>query len=271
MRNGFKVLILCSLAILLLSACGGGTVPPASTYTSARLKTQDLYGFTYGRVEGRIKLPYGKGIWPAFWMLGTDITTASWPGCGEIDIFELLGDNTAKVYGTIHGPGYSGANGIQGQYTLPSGGFNDDYHIFAIEWEPTQVRWYVDGHLFHTVNSTDIPGGTTWVFNHNFFIILNVAVGGGWPGNPDASTQFPQTMSVDYIRVYSRTGAGTFSTDPVWADEFSGANGSAPDASKWTYDIGNGGWGNNELEDYTNSRNNSYIQDGSLIIKAIKN
>lgn len=271
MKNGLKVLILSCLAALLLSACGGGSSAPDPTYTSARLKTQGLYGFTYGRVEGRIKLPFGKGIWPAFWMLGTDITTASWPGCGELDIMEFLGDNLTRVYGTIHGPGYSGANGIQGQYNLPSGEFSDAYHVFAIEWEPTQIRWYVDGTLFRTVNSSDIPGGAAWVFNHDFFIILNLAVGGNWPGYPDGTTQFPQTMSVDYVRVYSRTGPGTFSADPVWSDEFSGANGSAPDATKWTYDLGASGWGNNELENYTNSTDNAYIEDGSLIIKAIRN
>jgi len=173
-----------------------------SQYTSARIKTQGLYDHAYGRVEARIKIPYGQGMWPAFWMLGNDIDKVQWPNCGEIDIMENIGKEPAIVHGTIHGPGYSGANGIGSAFTLQSGKFSDDFHIYAIEWEPNQIRFYVDDNLYATRTPADLPQATKWVFDHNFFIILNVAVGGNWPGNPDGTTVFPQTMLVDYVRVY---------------------------------------------------------------------
>ncbi len=174
-----------------------------SSYTSARIKTQGLYDHGYGKFEARIKIPYGQGIWPAFWMLGNDITSVGWPTCGEIDIMENIGKEPSTVHGTIHGPGYSGANGIGSAYSLPSGQkFSDDFHIYSIEWEPTEIRFYVDGNLYATRSPSEIPSGDKWVYDHNFFIILNVAVGGGWPGNPDTTTVFPQQMLVDYVRVY---------------------------------------------------------------------
>jgi beta-glucanase (GH16 family) len=173
-------------------------------YTSARLKTAGLFTQTYGRFEARIKIPYGQGIWPAFWMLGNDISSVGWPTCGEIDIMENVGFEPNKVHGTLHGPGYSGATPITGVYTLPSGRFADDFHVFAIEWEPNSVRFYVDDQLYETRTTADLPPGTRWVFDNPFFVILNVAVGGNWPGSPDASTVFPQQMLVDYVRVYSR-------------------------------------------------------------------
>jgi beta-glucanase (GH16 family) len=174
-------------------------------YTSARLLTRNKFTQTYGRFEARIKIPFGQGIWPAFWMLGDDIDTASWPNCGEIDIMENIGREPAIVHGTLHGPGYSGANGITGSYSLPSPQkFSDDYHTFAVEWEPNVMRFYVDGLLYKTRTPADLPPGKTWVFNHPFFVILNVAVGGNFPGNPDATTVFPQLMKVDYVRVYKR-------------------------------------------------------------------
>jgi beta-glucanase (GH16 family) len=169
-------------------------------YTSARLKSQGLRSWTYGRVEARIKIPYGQGIWPAFWMLGNDITTAGWPNCGELDIMENIGREPAIVHGTLHGPNYSGASGIGGQYTLATGVFSNDYHVFAVEWYPDHISWFVDNTLYMTKTTADVPG--VWVFNHPFFIILNVAVGGYWPGYPDATTTFPQFMQVDYVRVY---------------------------------------------------------------------
>jgi beta-glucanase (GH16 family) len=174
-------------------------------YTSARLKTQDKFTQKYGRFEARIKLPQGQGIWPAFWMLGDNINQPgfAWPNCGEIDIMENIGKEPSIVHGTIHGPGYSGGNGLGAQYTLPSGKFADDYHVFAIEWGPDAIRWYVDGNLYETRTPADATG-KTWVFDHPFFIILNLAVGGDWPGNPDATTVFPQKMLVDYVRVYER-------------------------------------------------------------------
>ncbi len=171
-------------------------------YTSARLKTQNLGAWRYGRVEARIQIPRGQGLWPAFWMLGEDIGQVGWPECGEIDIMENIGREPAVVHGTVHGPGYSGANGKGAPYQLTTGTFADSFHVYAIEWEPQAIRWYVDGYLYHSVTPQDLPG--RWVFDHPFFIILNVAVGGNWPGSPDQTTVFPQTMLVDYVRVYQQ-------------------------------------------------------------------
>ncbi len=174
-------------------------------YTSARLKTLGKFTQTYGRFEARIKMPYGQGIWPAFWMLGADIEKADWPGCGEIDIMENIGKEPATVHGTIHGPGYSGAEGIGAAYSLPTGqNFRDGYHVFAVEWEPKEIRFYVDKNLYTTRTTAELPQGRKWVFDHPFFLLLNLAVGGDWPGNPDGSTIFPQIMLVDYVRVYRR-------------------------------------------------------------------
>jgi beta-glucanase (GH16 family) len=174
-------------------------------YTSARLLTKNKFAQAFGRFEARIKIPYGQGIWPAFWMLGDNINTAGWPTCGEIDIMENIGREPAIVHGTFHGPGYSRGSGISAAYALPNDQkFSDNFHTFAVEWEPSVMRFYVDGLLYKTRTSADLPAGTSWVFDHPFFIILNVAVGGGWPGNPDATTVFPQQMLVDYVRVYQR-------------------------------------------------------------------
>jgi len=174
------------------------------SYTSARLKTQGLGAWKYGRVEARIQIPRGQGLWPAFWMLGDNIAQVGWPTCGEIDIMENIGKEPAIVHGTAHGPGYSGANGIGAPYTLSTGAFADNYHVYAVEWELNSIRWSVDGTQYFATTPASIPSGTTWVYDHPFFIIMNVAVGGGWPGNPDATTTFPQTMVVDYVRVYQR-------------------------------------------------------------------
>ncbi|HEV2826225.1 MAG TPA: glycoside hydrolase family 16 protein [Pyrinomonadaceae bacterium] len=174
-------------------------------YTSARLLTRNTFTQTYGRFEASIQVPYGPGIWPAFWMLGNDLGTAGWPTCGEIDIMENIGKEPSIVHGTLHGPGYSGANGITASYALPaSRKFSDRYHRFAVEWEPNVIRFYVDGRLYKTRTPADLPAGKAWVFNHPFFLVLNVAVGGDFPGNPDATTIFPQLMKVDYVRVYQR-------------------------------------------------------------------
>lgn len=174
-------------------------------YTSARLKTQGKFSLTYGRIEARLKIPYGQGMWPAFWMLGANIGQVGWPTCGEMDIMENIGREPSKVHGTIHGPGYSGGNGLGAPYSLPNARpFADDFHTFAIEWEPNVIRFYVDGLLYTTRTPADLPAHSNWVFSKPFFILLNVAVGGSWPGNPDATTVFPQTMAVDYVRVYQR-------------------------------------------------------------------
>ncbi len=178
---------------------------PGGQYTSARLKTLGLAAFTYGRIEARIKLPFGQGIWPAFWMLGVDLGTAGWPRCGEIDIMENIGKEPATVHGTIHGPGYSGANGIGAPYALAEGRFADEFHLFAVQWQPGSIEFSVDRSTFKRITHADLPQGTAWVYDHPFFLLLNLAVGGNWPGYPDATTQFPQRMTVDYVRVYSRT------------------------------------------------------------------
>ena len=171
-------------------------------YTSARLKTQGLGAWRYGRIEARMQIPRGQGLWPAFWMLGDNIPQVGWPGCGEIDIMENIGKEPGRVHGTVHGPNYSGANGIGSPYDLGGGAFADAFHVFAIEWQPDTIRWFVDSTLYKTITPRSVPGA--WVFDHPFFIIVNVAVGGGWPGDPDATTLFPQTMRVDYVRVYQR-------------------------------------------------------------------
>jgi beta-glucanase (GH16 family) len=174
------------------------------SYTSARLKTQTHFSQAYGRFEARIKLPEGKGVWPAFWLLGDDIGKTGWPSCGEIDIMENIGDATT-AYGTLHGPGYYGASGIQGKYVLRGQKrFQDDFHLFAVEWDPQVIRFFVDDVMYAARTVQDLPPNTRWVFDHPFFIILNLAAGGNWPGNPDKSTVFPQTMLIDYVRVYER-------------------------------------------------------------------
>jgi beta-glucanase (GH16 family) len=176
-----------------------------SKYTSARMKTAGKFAQTYGRFEARLKIPAGQGLWPAFWMLGANIGPTPWPDCGEIDIMENIGKEPTLVHGTIHGPGYSGGNGIGKSYELPSkAAFSADYHVFALEWEENQLRWYVDGALYQTRKPSDLPAGKKWVYDHDFFVLLNLAVGGQWPGNPDGTTKFPQTLSADYVRVYAR-------------------------------------------------------------------
>ena len=183
--------------------CSDGST---NSYTSARLKTQGLFSQAYGRFEARIKVSAGQGMWPAFWMLGKDITTAGWPTCGEIDIMENIGKEPGTVHGSLHGPSTttrtSDATSI---FTLPAGqAFADDFHLFAVEWERGVVRFYVDSNLYATFTESQWPAGGTWVFDHSFFIILNVAVGGNWPGSPDSSTVFPRHLLVDYVRVYTR-------------------------------------------------------------------
>jgi beta-glucanase (GH16 family) len=172
-------------------------------YTSARLKTQDLFAHTYGRYEARIQIPFGQGIWPAFWMLGDDIATKGWPHNGEIDIMENIGREPNMVHGTVHGPGYAGGEGIGRPYALPSTErFADEFHVFAIEWEVNEIRWYVDGIEYNKLTAGQVPGD--WVYDHPFFMVMNVAVGGVWPGYPDETTTFPQQMRVDYVRVYDK-------------------------------------------------------------------
>jgi beta-glucanase (GH16 family) len=181
-------------------------------YTSARMNTKGKWSWTYGRMEARIKIPRGQGIWPAFWMLGTNIDSVNWPTCGEIDIMENIGKTSDQgtEHGTIHGPqgggDYNGGSGVGGTYTLPGGAaLADNFHIYAIEWTPNQIKWFLDNNQFFTATPASLPGGGTWVFTQPQFFILNVAVGGNWPGNPDGTTVFPQQMLVDYVRVYQQT------------------------------------------------------------------
>lgn len=169
-------------------------------YTSARIKTQGLFERTYGRFEARIKLPWGQGIWPAFWLLGNDCEQNTWPLCGEIDIMEYRGQHPTLIEGSVHGPGYSAGNAISKSYTLENGRFDTDFHVFGIEWGPDFINFYVDDALYNQITPNDVPG--QWVFDHPFYIIMNVAVGGNYVGSPNSETQFPQTMLVDYIRVY---------------------------------------------------------------------
>ncbi len=177
----------------------------AREYTSARLKSEGLFAQKYGRFEARIKIPKGQGMWPAFWLLGDDIEKSGWPKCGEIDIMENIGKEADKVHGSIHGPSPSGATNLTGIDTIPGhGNVGDDFHVFAVEWEPDAIRFYVDKRLYETQAREPEVNGTPWVYDHPYFLLLNLAVGGAWPGNPDASTVFPQSMLVDYIRVYSR-------------------------------------------------------------------
>ncbi|WP_374585469.1 family 16 glycosylhydrolase [Pseudoduganella sp.] len=172
-------------------------------YTSARLKTAGLVERRYGRFEARIKLPRGQGIWPAFWMLGADIGKVGWPRSGEIDIMENIGKEPGIVHGTLHGPGYSGEKGFGAPSALAPGlQYADGFHVFAVEWEPGEIRWYRDGRHYHTARPAAVPG--EWVFEQPFFLLLNLAVGGYWPGYPDATTRFPQQMLVDYVRIYQK-------------------------------------------------------------------
>jgi beta-glucanase (GH16 family) len=173
-----------------------------NAYTSGRIKTQGRFAQAYGRFEARIQLPVGQGLWPAFWMLGADFPTVGWPTCGEIDIMEYRGQAPNVVNGAMHGPGYSGGAALHGSYSISGPGFNEAFHVFAVEWDRTSITWSVDGRNYMTKSATDLPPGSVWVFNHPFFILLNVAVGGTYVGSPDETTNFPQTMLVDWVRVY---------------------------------------------------------------------
>jgi len=177
---------------------------PNGNYTSARMITKGKRTFQYGRIDIRAKLPKGQGIWPALWMLGTNIDNVGWPACGEIDIMEYLGHQTSTVHGTAHwgAQGSTSSQSSSSRFDLTSGNFYEKFHVFSIIWEANRIRWYMDDQLFHTVTTTTTNGAANWRFNQEFFFIFNIAVGGNWPGYPDATTQFPQKMFVDYIRVF---------------------------------------------------------------------
>lgn len=174
-----------------------------SNYTSSKILTRGSFERTYGRYEARIQLPFGQGIWPAFWLLGDDSDgTVIWPEIGEIDIMEYRGQQPTIIHGSVHGPGYSAGQAVTDTYRLPNGRFDSDFYIFAIEWGPDSIRYYVDDVLYNEITPDDVDG--EWVFNDNeFYIILNMAVGGTFVGSPNSSTPFPQTMIIDYVRVYA--------------------------------------------------------------------
>ena len=180
---------------LVLTALRNG-----NNFSSARIKTQGLFEQQYGRFEARLKTPYGPGVWPAFWMLGSNIQAVNWPQCGEIDIMELRGQAPHIIQGTLHRPGYSGGNPITKGYSLANGRFDADFHVFAVEWDADKIDFFVDDYLYQRIGRGDVPG--EWVYDQPFFMILNVAVGGNYVGFPVPQTPFPQQMIVDYVRVY---------------------------------------------------------------------
>lgn len=169
-------------------------------YTSGRITTKNLFAQQYGRFEARIQMPWGRGLWPAFWMLGANIDEVSWPQCGEIDIVEFRGQEPNKIHGSVHGPGYSGGNPVTFTYTAPNDRYDTDFHVFAVEWGEGQIDYYVDDLLYFTIEEDMVPG--EWVYDQPFYLLLNLAVGGNFVGAPNASTPFPQSMLVDYVRVY---------------------------------------------------------------------
>jgi beta-glucanase (GH16 family) len=171
-------------------------------YTSGRIHTGGLFAQGRGRFEARIRMPSGRGMWPAFWLLGDDIATTGWPDCGEIDIVEYKGQEPNIVHGSLHGPGYSGGTALTKAYGISGPGFDADFHVFAVEWETNKITYLVDDVPYQVLTPQNLPPGGTWVFAHPFRIVLDLAVGGNYVGPPDASTSFPQTMLVDYVRVY---------------------------------------------------------------------
>jgi beta-glucanase (GH16 family) len=175
-------------------------------YTSARLLTLGNFSQRYGRIEARIRVPSGQGVWPAFWALGDNISSVGWPASGEIDIMENIGSEPATIHGSLHGPGSAEGNPFTGSYRLSNGkAFSDDFHVFALDWTPEAITWYMDGTRYSRHTRSELTA-SRWVFDRPFFLILNLAVGGTWPGSPDGSSRFPQRMTVDYVRCYAVTG-----------------------------------------------------------------
>lgn len=172
-------------------------------FTSARLKTQGLKTFQYGRIEARMKVPAGAGMWPAFWMLGSNFDQVGWPDCGEIDIMEYVGREPNLIMGTLHGPGYSGALGLTSR-SVQDYAIADDFHTYAVEWSRDQISWFFDDVEYHTLTRSDV-GEDRWVFDQPFFLILNLAVGGTLGGFISPDTVFPAQVYVDYVRVYQKT------------------------------------------------------------------
>jgi beta-glucanase (GH16 family) len=199
-QDGSGNLVLQALKEQYVDANGKPSTQP---YTSARLNTRGKLEQTYGKFEARIKLPLGgRGVWPAFWMLGDDIDSAGWPDCGEVDILEWRGSEPRTVISSLHGPRYAGGDSYNDRYDFPSGSGADEFHVFTFEWTPDAVRWLVDGNEFYVKTAEALRSRThDWVYDHPFFLILNLAIGGIFDGDPDASTVFPQQMLVDYVSV----------------------------------------------------------------------
>lgn len=175
-----------------------------ASYTSARIKTKGILEQKYGRFEARLKTPYGLGLWPAFWMLGDNAEFPTWPTCGEIDIMELRGQQPNIIQSSIHGPGYYGADPITGKNTLIDSRYDTDFHVFAVEWDESKIDFFVDDYLFKRIERSEVEARGNWVFDHPFYMILNVAVGGNFLGNPNSLTPFPQKMTIDYVRAYKK-------------------------------------------------------------------
>jgi len=169
------------------------------TITSARLTTRNSFATRYGRVEARIRVPGNRGTWPAFWMLGTDIDEIGWPGCGEIDVMEHVGTDPRRSYGTVHGPGYSGLAGGIGRAIDAGTDLSDDFHDYAVVWDGSGITWLLDGREHHRLEPSDVPG--PWPFEHAFFLIINLAVGGDWPTQVTDDPDLPAGLMVDWIRV----------------------------------------------------------------------
>jgi len=188
--------------ILIITAQKETLESGGSVFKSARLKTQGLQTFQYGRIEARIKVPEGKGLWPAFWMLGENFPVVGWPDCGEIDIMEYVGREPDLIMGTLHGPGYSGATGLS-QWNRQEYNIADDFHTYAVEWDTDQISWFYDGEEYSTYTREDV-GNRLWPFDQPFFIILNLAIGGTLGGIVTPDTEFPAEYLIDYVRVYEQ-------------------------------------------------------------------
>jgi beta-glucanase (GH16 family) len=167
-------------------------------YTSAHITTRGHFSFTYGLLEARIKIPYDQGIWTSFWLLGSNYKTVGWPACGEIDVMENVSPESATIYGSVHGP-----ENFSSSYKLQHGAFADNFHIFALEWNADHLYFFVDGDNYAVLPRTTLKKQAHWVYDHPFDIILNLAVGGNWPGNPSSTTKFPQRLYVSYMRLYT--------------------------------------------------------------------
>lgn len=176
-----------------------------NAFTSARIFSKGHFEQVYGRFEARLRLPSGRGFWPAFWMLGANVDAVGWPKCGEIDIMEERGAQPWRVSGAVHGPGHSGGNALIAGFEEPGRvPLSNDFHVYAVDWDAEELRFYVDDQQYHSVRKSRMPPAATWVYDHPFFLLLNLSVGGNFGGPPDETTPFPETLVADYVRVYAR-------------------------------------------------------------------